>query len=179
MTALEAQEATLDWVRRVVIGLGLCPFAGPAFAADRLRVRVCTDETPAQWLEAVADEARALVAADPSRVETVLLVLPRAAEDFESFNDLLDPVEDLLETLGLDDAVQTAIFHPGFRFAGMDDDDPRHGIHRAPLPTLHLLRRESLEAVDEEEVAAILERNARTMGSLGPTGWREPWRDRS
>ena len=157
----EAHERTLAWVRDNVIGLGLCPFAAPAVAAGRLQIRVCTAEDPVPWLEALADAARALADADPAVLETVLLVLPAAGDDFAVFNDLLDPVEALLESLALEDDIQTAIFHPRFRFADMDDDDPRHHIHRAPLPTLHLLRHASLAAVDAATVDDILERNAR------------------
>ncbi|MEZ5650836.1 MAG: DUF1415 domain-containing protein [Burkholderiaceae bacterium] len=167
-----ALQATRNWVERAIIGLGLCPFAAPANLAGRLRIVVSPDSAPQAWLEFVAIQAQELAVADPAALETVLAVLPDPAMAFEEFNDLLDPVEDLFDTMGLSDRLQTALFHPRFRFAGTDEHDVQNNVHRSPLPTLHLLRRESLDSVAPERVAEIIERNERRLGALGDAGWR-------
>ncbi|MEZ5660141.1 MAG: DUF1415 domain-containing protein [Burkholderiaceae bacterium] len=174
---VEALAQTRQWVERAIVGLGLCPFAGPVLAAGRLRIVMAPGAGAENWLQTVAEQARALIMAAPAELETTLVVLPDPALAFEDFNDLLDPIEDLLASMALDDDIQIAVFHPQFRFAGTPDDDVQNCVHRAPWPTLHLLRRESLD-IAPQRVSEIIERNERRLQELGINGWQALFDDR-
>ncbi len=64
------------------------------------------------------------------------------------------------------DALQVASFHPDYQFDGACADDIENFSNRAPYPTLHLLREDSIEAA----VADIYERNIETLNKLGLKG---------
>jgi len=68
---------------------------------------------------------------------------------------------------------QLASFHPRFQFAGTDADDIGNATNRAPYPTLHLLREDSVSRAVEAfpEAEAIFERNIDTLEALGSEGW--------
>jgi hypothetical protein len=58
-------------------------------------------------------------------------------------------------------------------FAGADPDDPANCSNRAPYPTLHLLREESIDRAVAAfpEAEAIFGANIATLRALGPEGW--------
>ncbi len=66
-----------------------------------------------------------------------------------------------------------ASFHPQYQFAGAAPDDVSNYTNRAPYPTLHLLREDSVEravaAFPDPDV--IVERNIETLDKLGIEGW--------
>lgn len=174
MAAMNALEATRDWLERAVIGLNLCPFAKAVHLKEQIR-----------WVESAATDAEALLgdlvrelqvlaAADPEAIETTVLVHPRALQDFDDYNDFLDVVDAALDALGLAGALQVASFHPSYRFEGTDADDITNCTNRSPYPTLHLLRESSIERAVAAfpDAAAIYERNQATLRGLGPAGWR-------
>jgi hypothetical protein len=71
--------------------------------------------------------------------------------------------------------IQVASFHPQFQFEGSEPDDISNATNRAPYPTLHLLREDSVEravASDAGDAEAIVERNIATMKALGHDGWQ-------
>jgi hypothetical protein len=69
--------------------------------------------------------------------------------------------------------LQIASFHPDYQFAGTEPDDLSNFTNRAPHPTLHLLREDSVErAAGPEEAARIVERNVATLRRLGREGWK-------
>jgi hypothetical protein len=108
-------------------------------------------------------------------VDTTLLVHPRVLADFLDYNDFLDDADALVEALGLDGVLQVASFHPDYRFAGTDRDDIGNFSNRAPFPTLHLLREDSVERAVAAfpDPDAIVERNIETLRKLGADGWRK------
>jgi len=73
----------------------------------------------------------------------------------------------------LDGVIQIASFHPEFQFADSEPDDITNYTNRAPFPTLHLIREESLDRAVEAfpEAEMIFERNIETMKKLGLAGW--------
>ena len=75
----------------------------------------------------------------------------------------------------LEGVIQVANFHPAFLFEGEAQDDPSHFTNRAPYPTLHLLREDSVEravASDAGDAEKIVERNIATLRELGAEGWK-------
>ena len=110
MEAPEIAE-TQAWVRRAVVGLNLCPFAKAPLAKAQIRyvlsAAIDTDALLAQFVV----ELHALVAADPQRVETTLMIHPKVLTDFLDFNDFLDRADRALDDTGLAGILQLASFH--------------------------------------------------------------------
>ena len=173
---------TRAWVRRAVIGLNLCPFARAVDAKDQIRY-VVSDATDTETLLAtLCVELQRLADTDPARVDTTILVHPGVLADFEDFNDFLELADAAVEDLGLDGVLQVASFHPRFQFADTDPDDVTNATNRAPYPTLHLLREESVDRAVAAfpEAEAIFERNMETLEKLGTEGWervRRAWEE--
>jgi hypothetical protein len=76
---------------------------------------------------------------------------------------------------GFEGIYQVASFHPDYRFADADADDPANYTNRSPYPMLHLLREASLEhAIDNyPDPDSIPENNIGKARSLGADYWRQ------
>jgi hypothetical protein len=114
-----------------------------------------------------------LVAADPAVLDTTLLIAPDGFAEFLDFNDVLERADRLLTDLDLDGVLQIASLHPHYQFADTQADDITNYTNRAPYPTLHLLREESVDRAVTAfpQAEAIFETNMQTMQRLGPAGW--------
>jgi hypothetical protein len=161
---------TTDWLERVVIGLGLCPFAKAVHVKQQIRYRVSAVTQPSELLAVLEQELRALGDADPERVDTTLLIHPQVLNGFLDYNDFLNEADDKLAQLELDGELQIASFHPDYCFADAAADDPANFTNRSPYPMLHLLREASVSravaAFPQPE--AIFERNIETLRGLSP-----------
>ena len=164
---------TRRWLERAVIGLNLCPFAKAPHAKGQIHYAVCEGDDRQALLTMLRAELQALADASPNESETTLLIAPRGFDDFLDFNDLLDEADALVTALDLDGTLQVAPFHPRFQFAGTDEDDITNATNRAPYPTLHLIREESIDRAVEAfpEAEAIYEANMATLEKLGHEGW--------
>lgn len=171
--AFQAEADTRRWLERAVIGLNLCPFAKAVHAKARIHYAVHMPVDDASLIEALMAEAHALVALDASVRDTTLLIAPHALADFLDFNDFTARAERKLARAGFDGVLQLASFHPRFQFGGTAPDDISNATNRAPYPTLHLLREDSVSRAVEAfpEAEAIFERNIETLEALGPEGW--------
>ena len=167
--------ATRRWLERAVIGLNLCPFAKAVYVKQQVRFVLSDAELPEDLLEELAEELLRLRDTPADQTDTTLLVHPQVLTDFLDYNDFLDRVDALIEALELDGDLQVASFHPDYRFADTNADDPGNCTNRAPYPTLHLLREASLDkaiaAYPEADV--IVERNLLTMEKLGLDGFHK------
>lgn len=173
---IDAEEAIADtrrWLERAVIGLNLCPFAKSVHVKGQVHHAVYQQEEEGGLVDAMLEEARALLALPPSERDTTLLIAPRVLPDFLDFNDFAARAERRLARAGFDGVLQLASFHPRFQFAGAEPEDIGNATNRAPYPTLHLLREESVDRAVEAfpEAEAIFERNIETLEALGPQGW--------
>jgi len=163
------------WVDKAVIGLNLCPFAKAVQVRGQVRYAV-SDATEAQGvLTDLEDELMRLSQADPQEIDTTLLILPDALDDFYDFNDFEDLSDRLLKRMRLVGELQVATFHPRFQFAETDPDDIENYTNRSPYPILHLLREASIDKAVEAfpDAAEIYEKNIETMRELGEDGWRK------
>ncbi len=166
--------ATQRWLERAVIGLNLCPFAKAVYIKQQIRFVLSDAELEDDLLEQLGEELLRLRDTPADDIDTTLLVHPRVLTDFVEYNDFLDRVDALIEALELDGELQVASFHPDYRFANTDADDPGNCTNRAPYPTLHLLREASLDRAVEAypEPNAIVERNLATMEALDLEAYR-------
>jgi len=168
---------TRRWLDEAVIGLNLCPFAGPVRATGRIRFAV-SDATDAE--SAVGDalsEAVQLLDASPEEVATTLVIVPQALADFHEFLDAVETLVSALSEAGADGVLQVATFHPDYRFAGEEEGALSHFTNRAPHPILHLLREADVaEAVaqhpDPEGIPAA---NIAGLDTLGESSVVEMW----
>lgn len=166
-------EDTRRWVQRAVIGLNLCPFAKAVEVKQQVRYVVSATSGSKPFLADLKRELLALVDADPLVLDTTLLIAPYGFSEFLDFNDLLERADKLLRDLELEGVLQIASLHPHYQFADTQGDDVTNFTNRAPYPTLHLLREDSVDravaAFPNPE--AIFETNMQTMQRIGPQGW--------
>ena len=164
-------QQTKNWVEKIVIGLNLCPFASQPFKNDAIEYTVCTGDSTEQHLQQLAEcfarlDARSNTSAD---IETSLLIYPDAYQTFDSYLDLLDIANQLLEDLHYTGIYQLASFHRDYRFAGSTENDASNFSNRSPYPMLHLFRESSLEKAiaNYPNVEQIPENNIRKLREIG------------
>ena len=162
------------WLERAVIGLNLCPFAKGVHAKGQIHYVVSAAADAVALEQDLRRELAALAAAPAEERDTTLLMAPDCLADFLEFNDFLDVADSTLEDLGLDGTLQIASFHPQFQFAGTDVADVTNCTNRAPYPTLHLLREDSIGRAVQAypEAESIYERNMEVLEQLGAAGWQ-------
>ena len=166
--------ATREWLEKAVIGLNLCPFAKAVHVKRQVRYVVSQATDEEGLLQDLLHELQLLAAADPGDIETTLLIHPFVLRDFLDYNDFLDIADAAVGELGLEGVLQVASFHPDYQFADSDPDDMGNFSNRAPYPTLHLLREDSVDKAVAAfpEADRIYEANIETLRRLGPEGWR-------
>ncbi|MBU3647457.1 MAG: DUF1415 domain-containing protein [Limnohabitans sp.] len=168
-----AIEDTQKWLLEAVVGLNLCPFAKSVVVKDMVRYQVCASTDPEDLLALLREELLHLASADPTVLDTTLLIAPYALPEFLDFNDFLAACDAVLIELELDGVLQVADFHPRYQFGGTDVDDIENFTNRTPYPTLHLLREASIDKAVEAypDAAMIFERNIEMLQQLGHAGW--------
>jgi hypothetical protein len=171
--------ATRDWLEKAVIGLNLCPFAKAVHVKRQVRYVVSHATDEEGLLGDLLHELQLLAAADPGDIETTLLMHPRVLADFLDYNAFLEVADAAVEELELDGILQVASFHPDYQFAESEPDDIANYSNRAPYPTLHLLREDSIDKAVAAfpEAERIYEANIETLRKLGHAGWRALWKD--
>ena len=166
---------TRRWIEKAVIGLNLCPFARSVYVKNQVRIVVSRARHLDAFLDELDRELDLLVNTPAEAIDTTLLVHPTLFPDFFVFNDFMGVVDDVVAEHELEGTIQVASFHPLFQFEGVEPDDISNATNRAPYPTLHLLREESVEravASDGGDAEAIVERNIQTLRALGAPGWQ-------
>ncbi|AEG91887.1 Hypothetical protein Rta_08060 [Ramlibacter tataouinensis TTB310] len=156
-----------------MIGLNLCPFAKAVHAKGQVHYAVSTNDDFAGVLEDLHAELQALLHLPASERDTTLLAVPRGFDDFLLFNELVRQGDRLLARERVQGIVQLASFHPRFVFAGADEDDMGNFSNRAPYPTLHLLREDSMDRAVAAfpQADAIFGTNIERLRQLGRNGW--------
>jgi hypothetical protein len=175
MSVTETPESIIarsrQWIETVVIGMNFCPFAKREMRRDTVRFIVSPDPDIESVLLQLIDECTHLDVDDGT--QTTLLILPEGFADFDDYLDLAGLAEDLLADRGYEGVYQVASFHPDYRFADADADDPANYTNRSPYPMLHLLREDGLEAAIAScpDPDAIPENNIAKARALGADYW--------
>lgn len=166
--------AMRHWIEKAVIGLNLCPFAKSVYVNNQVRIVVSQAPHLDGLLEELDRELDFLAAADPREVDTTLLVHPSLLPDFLDFNEVVGIAEEAVIEHELEGVIQIASFHPRFQFDGTEPDEIGNYTNRAPYPTLHLIREDSLERAiaAHPDPDGIYQRNIETMQRLGVEGWK-------
>ncbi|MDP2262854.1 MAG: DUF1415 domain-containing protein [Hydrogenophaga sp.] len=166
---------TRHWIEKAVIGLNLCPFARSVYVKNQVRIVVSRARHLDAFLDELDRELDLLQATPAEEIDTTLLVHPTLFPDFEVFNDFQNVVDDVVAEHELEGIIQVASFHPQFQFEGTTPEDVTNCTNRAPYPTLHLLREDSVERAIESDAGdaeKIVERNLQTLRDLGAEGWK-------
>mmetsp|Transcript_22925 Transcript_22925/g.34733 ORF Transcript_22925/g.34733 Transcript_22925/m.34733 type:complete len:323 (-) Transcript_22925:2519-3487(-) len=135
----EIKETTLNWIKKVVIGLNLCPFAEKPLRQNQLKVSVVRGNDDETVAAAVVYEL--IARSDEQHDGTTVVVAPEFyPDDFVRYMDLVQYIEDdVMEEHDLHGLVQIAPFHPKFAFAGSGDGIDNY-TNRSPYPMFHILR---------------------------------------
>jgi hypothetical protein len=142
VTNEQAIAQTQQWIKEVVIGLNFCPFAAREVNKGSVHYVVAEGTKLHQALDVIQDEIERLDA-NPE-IETTLVIFPAAFTSFSSYLDLVEMAEAMMERNEYDGVYQVASFHPQYRFAEVQRDDPANYTNRSPYPMVHLLREASL-----------------------------------
>lgn len=167
-------QDTIRWLERAVIGLNLCPFAKGVHSKGQIHYVVSQATDGRELIQELERELEALAEISPEKRDTTLLMAPACFEEFLDFNDFLEVVDALIDALDLGGILQVASFHPRFQFEGTEVDDVTNCTNRAPYPTLHLLREDSIDQAVQAfpEAETIYERNMQVLRELGTEGWQ-------
>jgi hypothetical protein len=162
------------WLEKAVIGLNLCPFAKAVYVKNQVRFVVSEARHVDAFLEELDRELEFLAEADPQEVDTTLLIHPTLFPDFLDFNEVVGIAEEAVAEHELEGVLQVASFHPAFQFEDTAPEAIGNYTNRAPFPTLHLIREESLARAvaaypDAEDIYL---RNIETLEKLGLEGWQ-------
>ena len=162
-------RATELWVRDLVVGLNLCPFAAMPLKMGRIRYRVCGETQFENIYRALLAEMGQLVGIPAEETETSLFIVPQGLEAFDDYLELLYAVDAVIPEAGLDGVLQLASFHPDYRFEGVEVDDPANYTNRSPYPMFHLIREASLEQAltGYPDPELIPQRNMEKLRELG------------
>ena len=189
------RSRTLQWIRRIVIGLNLCPFALLPFQNQQIKIVVVRDHHEKNnhdtmnvnsyndnIIQQVQHEIELLVqttavAATKENTKniptTTLIVCPEChPNDFLSYLDLVQVIEDMIqENDQYDGVVQLASFHPQYCFNGSSSNDPDNCTNRSPYPTFHLLRESDVSfvvdtALPNQDSSIVWSRNVDLLRTL-------------
>ncbi|MGM0914807.1 MAG: DUF1415 domain-containing protein [Pseudomonadota bacterium] len=165
--AVDPLAATRQWVETFVVARNVCPFAGREVARDTVRYVILDAGDWEQALLTLVAECERLD--ETPAIETTLLVLTPGLEAFDDYLDFLEVAEALLADQGYEGTYQLASFHPEYRFADAEPEDPANFTNRSPFPMLHLLREAGLEQAlaHYPDPETIPERNIAALREVG------------
>ncbi|MES9963195.1 MAG: DUF1415 domain-containing protein [Candidatus Sedimenticola sp. 20ELBAFRAG] len=169
MNEQQIVAATDKWIREVVVGLNLCPFAEPVVSGERVSYAVSDAETEQGLFKDLLQTLDDFQRQDVESAATGFLILSKGLKDYSLYNDFLELVDHLLEETGLKGVIQVAGFHPGYLFDGCGEDDPSNYTNRSPFPMFHLIREDDLESAvaSHPDPASIPERNIKLLRDMG------------
>ena len=139
----KARLITWRWIKNVVIGANLCPFAQPSIDQNRFKIEVSEAQSVDQAYRAALIYLDTLLD-DDIDLESALLIFPCTLDDFEDYLDCLYAVEEALIELELEGVFQLASFHPKYQFEGATEEDHANWSNRSPYPSIHFLREDSM-----------------------------------
>lgn len=161
-----------NWVSQVIVKYNFCPFARQEVESNSIHYFVSQaishDDAVMDMLEQCSELNH-----EPGR-ETTLVIFDKGFSNFDDFLDLVDLANALLVAQGFEGTYQIATFHPDYVFADSDEHDAANYTNRAPYPTLHLIREESMaQALAEyDDPEQIPENNIRLARRKGEAFWQ-------
>lgn len=134
------ERVTIKWVKDVIVGLRLCPWANSVLVDGGIRVVVSDAEEEDVMIEEIKREMRNLAALPANGPNaTTLIVTDKLFDDFFDYNMFVGRIEAEIDRLGVREHVQLATFHPEYQFSGTSKNDPTNWTNKSPFPIFHLL----------------------------------------
>lgn len=157
-----------NWIEEWVIGLDLCPFASKPFQQDKVRYVVFEGEEAFDLMDSFLNELKYL--SEESSTDTIVMIIDGLTPEFEDYLDVYYFLESKLEDFGYQNEFQLASFHPDYVFEGEEESANSHYTNRAPLPLIHILRVDQVEAARNfyPNIEAIPNRNIEKMDQMSP-----------
>ena len=153
--------ATRSWVKKVPIGLGLCPWAGKSNNRGLLQIVTCDTESPVDVVSIVEKEIQSLTQESTPSLSTTLIVCPhiKAWEEFNVFDAFVrSGIKQHLQNDSIMQNVTLVAFHPKFnRWYGLPN-----GISVGTMVQSHygIIGQKSLQTA----TATIIETNNKAFG---------------
>ncbi|MES9902317.1 MAG: DUF1415 domain-containing protein [Sedimenticola sp.] len=165
----EVIAATECWIKNVVVGLNLCPFAAPVVNKKQVFYTVSNGKDEPALFRDTLEALDRFQQMDEQSAQTGFLIFSQGMRDFDEFNNFLNVVDYLLEESGLIGILQVVGFHPNYRFDGSTDNDPANYTNRSPFPMFHLILEDDLESAvaSHPNPSSIPERNIKLLRELG------------
>lgn len=158
---------SMDWIKKVVIGYNLCPFAERPLRENKLKVSVVRGNNDQHVAAAVVYE---LIARSDQPGTTVVVAPEYYPDDFRKYFSLVQLLEDdVMEEHELDGIVQIAPFHPLFEFGGSGAEGIDNYTNRSPYPMFHILREDEVEKAVEKlggDASKVWSRNIRLLETM-------------
>lgn len=144
------ESTSIEWIKKVVIGYNLCPFADKPLRENKLKVSVVRGDNDQHVAAAVVYEL--IARSDENQHGTTIVIAPECyPDDFHTYMSLVQNIEeDVMDEHDLHGVVQIAPFHPQFEFEGSGADGVDNYTNRSPYPMFHILR--------ENEVAGAVDK---------------------
>ena len=163
------QNKTLHWLKQVVIGLNLCPFADHPYRQQQIRIQVVPGNDTTVVLEHVLEEL--FYRRDHAPGTTLVICPDLFPNQFVEFWNVANFIDTTLipENDGLTGQIQVAPFHPLFVFEGSNETSSDNYTNRAPYPIFHILREDEVSrAVDQlnGNAATVWRRNVDLLETL-------------
>ncbi len=159
--------ATQSWLNKIVIGLGLCPFAAKVVQDNQVALYSHPFTSIIDTLIQLQDQVAEIN--DPAnKISTSLLIITEGLEDFETYMDAFHTIEATLEVEHAE-FIQMASFHPEYRFEDEDPGDITNYTNRSPYPIFHLLKVNDVsQAIDSHpDIYGVAPRNKAMLRKLG------------
>lgn len=157
------------WLKKVVVGLNLCPFAAYPVQHGRVRCVVTRALTEEDLLNALHQECLHLQSVNPAEIETTLMVVADGLKDFFDYTQFVQWANAHIKREGWQGIFQLATFHPDYCFMGAAPEDRENLTNRSPYPVIHIIREASLEkaiSFYDGDVDEIPEINKKKVASL-------------
>lgn len=146
--------STRRWIKTVVLGLNLCPWAREA------KIVVASDP--------VATSVREM----PLVESSTLLVLEHM--DFQEYLGVAADVDEAIDSHGYRGILQLATFHPEYDYGY---DEVENFTNRSPFPLLHLLKEEDVSRAAQTDTEVVWRRNIATCHRIGIAELRRKLQD--
>ena len=171
-------EHTQAWVENVVIDLNLCPFAQPSWGLGFWDISTLKGNDHMELIKGsitmIEDTVEKML---KGPLENQLIVMPECLDKFLPFLNLCSIIEMELEHSGALGSVQMVVFHPEFRFEGESVDDRGNYVNRSPYPTIHILKKDSIDKalskLNDNVGEVVSLKNKETLNGLSVEDFKE------
>lgn len=136
------------WIRELVLGMHLCPFARYSFEHERILFRVDAQTKAEINTDEILDFIYD-IDEEGAEYSNGFLIFPFFSDRFVEFQRFVRGVEAFLEEKELNTVFQIVGFHPDYQFADAGPDDISNYVNRSPSAMIHFLK--------VSEVAAAIE----------------------